>query len=246
MAPYTRANTTEAMTALIASVVELTSRTERLEERQAAAEKRQAEAEVKSAANFERMIEMLEQLQKISQASEVHARKQHVHPNPPPTVTEPLLPTPPTPPKPNPPVNYNTTSTMEMQSAFFPRLPKLEVPMFTGDDVDGWTFKIDRYFEHHQVPEEHRVPMAGFYMSSEALRWYQWMHTTHQLSNWKAFIQDINSRFGQSIYWNAEICLNKLHQTTTVGAYVTEFESLSTRTPGFSTENLLNKFLAGL
>ncbi|CAM8990762.1 unnamed protein product [Rhodiola kirilowii] len=123
---------------------------------------------------------------------------------------------------------------------------RIDVPVFNGDSVEGWLFQMDRYFTHHRVPADQRMTIATFYMAGEALRWYQWLYATHQVSDWFHFSQDVLARFGPSQYCNAEVMINKLHQTSTVAAYIREFESLSTRTPGLSPENLLNRFLAGL
>ncbi|KAL9659902.1 hypothetical protein QQ045_024712 [Rhodiola kirilowii] len=88
--------------------------------------------------------------------------------------------------------------------------------------------------------------MAMFFMVGEALCWYQWMHTTCQLSNWKAFKDDILCELWTVPLLQCGSSLNKLQQTTTLLAYITEFEALSIRTPGLSAANLLNRFLAGL
>ncbi|CAM8929438.1 unnamed protein product [Rhodiola kirilowii] len=63
-----------------------------------------------------------------------------------------------------------------------PRPPKLEIPFFTGDGVDGWLFQIKRYFEHHGVPPDQKLTLATFYLTGPALSWFHWMHLTHQVS----------------------------------------------------------------
>lgn len=112
--------------------------------------------------------------------------------------------------------------------------------------MEGWLFQVKRYFEIHGVPPEQRLTIVAFYMQGEALKWFQWLHLTHQNDSWPTFVRDISARFGPSSFWNAEVALNKLQQTTTVAAYITEFESLSARIPGLSVDNLLYRFLAGL
>ncbi|KAL9670928.1 hypothetical protein QQ045_008491 [Rhodiola kirilowii] len=72
------------------------------------------------------------------------------------------------------------------------------------------------------------------------------MHTTHQISSWEAMAKDLRSRFGPSMFWRAEVAINKLRQESSVATYIAEFEDLSVRTPGLSTENLLYRFMAGL
>ena len=72
------------------------------------------------------------------------------------------------------------------------------------------------------------------------------MHSTNQLSTWEAFTNALEIRFGPSSFQNHEAALFKLRQTSTVTAYMVEFESLSTRTTGLTNTNLLNCFISGL
>ncbi|CAM8884641.1 unnamed protein product [Rhodiola kirilowii] len=60
------------------------------------------------------------------------------------------------------------------------------------------------------------------------------------------FARDLRNRFGPAAFYNAEVSLNELRQETSEATYITEFEALSVRTPGFTADNLLNRFLAGL
>ncbi|CAM8941280.1 unnamed protein product [Rhodiola kirilowii] len=126
------------------------------------------------------------------------------------------------------------------------RTPCIDVVLFTGDDVEAWLFQIERFFEHNQIPLDQRLTMATFYMNGEPLRWYQWLYSTHQVTDWLEFVQDIKARFGPSAYWDPEVALNKLHQTTSVASYIAEFESLSLKTPDLNPRNLLKRFMAVL
>lgn len=109
--------------------------------------------------------------------------------------------------------------------------------------MEGWLFQAERYFELHGVPPE---PIIAFYMSGDALGWFQWMTLTRQIDSWSSFVSDLTTRFGPSAFWNSEVALKKLRQTTSVAVYIEAFETLSTRMPGLSTDNLLNQFMAGL
>ncbi|GJZ25133.1 reverse transcriptase [Tanacetum coccineum] len=149
---------------------------------------------------------------------------------------QPLHQPPPTPPPllPNP------------NSALLPRLPKLEIPPFSGSKTLGWLFQIESFFAFHRTPDAQKLDVASFYMTSDALQWYSWMHSTSQLSTWDKFASDLELCFGLSSFVNHEATLYKLKQTTIVTAYLTEFKALSNRVQGLSTTNLLNCFLSGL
>ncbi|GJU32724.1 retrovirus-related pol polyprotein from transposon TNT 1-94 [Tanacetum coccineum] len=103
-----------------------------------------------------------------------------------------------------------------------PRLPKLEVPMFSGDNVREWLFQLTRFFEYHQTPPNHRLHIASFYMSGLALLWLHWMFNTGQISTWEAFVRDVTVRFGPSSFKNHEASLFKLRQTATVETYIND------------------------
>ncbi|GJU76554.1 ty3-gypsy retrotransposon protein [Tanacetum coccineum] len=126
------------------------------------------------------------------------------------------------------------------------RLLKLEIPTFSGSNVSNWLFQIERFFEYHKTPPEHRLYIASFYVSGDALEYYQWLHSTNQLTSWESFSDSIKLRFGPSSYINHEASLYKLQQTSSVNAYILEFTSLSNRVTGLSHTNLLNCFLFGL
>lgn len=49
------------------------------------------------------------------------------------------------------------------------RLPKLEVPLFSGGNILTWSFKIKNVFTYHHIPEEQKLDVLAFYMTSPAL-----------------------------------------------------------------------------
>ncbi|KAL9679134.1 hypothetical protein QQ045_016990 [Rhodiola kirilowii] len=105
---------------------------------------------------------------------------------------------------------------------------------------------MDRYFEFHHITTDQKMTIATFYLGGEALRWYQWLYITHQITDWLSFTQDLLHRFGPSCYESPGVTINKLVQTTSVAAYIADFENLSVRTPKLSPDNLLDHFIAGL
>ncbi|KAL9677699.1 hypothetical protein QQ045_005933 [Rhodiola kirilowii] len=133
---------------------------------------------------------------------------------------QPLLPTPPSP---ITPITLNTIDTILICQ----RTPRLEIPLFTGENVTGWIFRIERFFRLHFTPPDQRLLISTFYMAGPALLWYQWMHSTHQMSTWEAFRRDLELRFGPSSFINHEAALYKLRQTSSITVYV--LRALATR-----------------
>lgn len=113
----------------------------------------------------------------------------------------PPCPTPPQPPLlPLPPGPVTTASShtapLGPQPTGPSRLPRLEIPPFSGEDVTGWLFQANHFFTFHQTPVDQRVTIAAFYMVGPALQWFQWIHLTRQTTPWEEFACQLELRFG--------------------------------------------------
>ncbi|KAL0399243.1 UNVERIFIED_CONTAM: Retrovirus-related Pol polyprotein from transposon.6 [Sesamum radiatum] len=124
--------------------------------------------------------------------------------------------------------------------------PKLLLPSFDGTAPLDWLFQADQFFSFYQVPPVQRLPMVSFYMQGEALSWFKWMHSNHQLSSWDAFVRALELRFGPSSFDNHQAALFKLRQRGSVADFQAEFERLCNRVVGLPPEAILNCFISGL
>ncbi|KAL0404604.1 UNVERIFIED_CONTAM: hypothetical protein Sradi_2101200 [Sesamum radiatum] len=124
--------------------------------------------------------------------------------------------------------------------------PKLLLPSFDGTAPLDWLFQADQFFSFYQVPPAQRLPMVSFYMQGEALSWFKWMHSNHQLSSWDAFVRALELRFGPSSFDNHQAALFKLRQRGSVADFQAEFERLCNRVVGLPSEAILNCFISGL
>lgn len=88
-----------------------------------------------------------------------------------------------------------TGLSMHVVSPPLARLPKLEVPPFSGEGVLPWIFQIERFFIFHQVLPDQKIDIAVFYMTGEVLQWYHWLYSTQQLSLWDAFARQAELRW---------------------------------------------------
>lgn len=123
---------------------------------------------------------------------------------------------------------------------------KLDVPRFEGIDPQGWIFMISQFFDYHATPEEERITVASFYLDGAALSWYQWMYRNGQIHSWAQFLQALETRFAPTAYGDPSGKLFKLAHTTSVTAYLSEFENLANRIVGLSPPFLLSCFISGL
>lgn len=127
-----------------------------------------------------------------------------------------------------------------------PRPPKLFLPTFDGTNPLDWLFQAEQYFLYYKILPTDRLNLVSFSLSGDALSWFQYLTNNNLLTTWVEFTRLLQLRFGPSSYDNHMAALFKLRQTTTVIAYVTEFERLSNCIVGLTTEALLNCFLSGL
>ncbi|CAM8985355.1 unnamed protein product [Rhodiola kirilowii] len=238
----------ESLASLSASFADLAARTQTVESTIAT----EAAESACTTSTFERVLGMLDQLSstvKDLQLAARHAEKQPMQaPALPPTsslnLAQTVFGTYGSPQRSststNPPLAIEGTSTGHQ------RLPRIDIPTFTGEDVDGWLFQLNRFFTNYVVPHDQKLMIATFHTSGEALKWVQWLHATQQQLDWDSFEERVAARFGPPAYYSAKAMINKLFQTGTVATFIDEFETLSTRTPGLSSDNLRHRFIAGL
>lgn len=145
--------------------------------------------------------------------------------------------------KPEPNEQHNTNNQVFDNK---PRAPKLFLPTFDGTNPLDWLFQAEQYFTFYQIPNANRLTMASFSLAGDALSWYKYLYNNSLLTNWIDFTRLVELRFGPSSYDNHQASLFKLRQTTTVLAYITEFERLSNCIIGLPADAMLNCFISGL
>ncbi|XP_077219125.1 uncharacterized protein LOC143853291 [Tasmannia lanceolata] len=145
-------------------------------------------------------------------------------------------------------LNRPEPRTPDTQSTHTPnsRFLKLDFPRFDGIDPLGWIFKAEQFFGYHNTPSDQRLTISSFHMDGAALAWFQWCHRNHQFQTWDGFTRALETRFGPSQYVDHQGALSKLTQTTTVLAYITDFETLANRTDGLPPSFMLSCFISGL
>ncbi|OMO90090.1 Retrotransposon gag protein [Corchorus olitorius] len=147
--------------------------------------------------------------------------------------------------------NLNTTTQNTQKFPKPPEIfsikpPKFHLTTFDGTNPHAWLFQAEQYFAYYSIEPQQRLPIASFFMTGEALCWYQWMFNNGLLSDWDSFAREVELRFGPSFYLNPSAGLFKLKQIGTVTEYQREFEILANRVTGLSDGHLLNCFISGL
>lgn len=55
----------------------------------------------------------------------------------------------------------------------FSRFSKVEFPKFAGEDVLGWIYKCENFFDIDATTETTKVKIASFHLEGKALLWHQ-------------------------------------------------------------------------
>ncbi|XP_057436668.1 uncharacterized protein LOC130729063 [Lotus japonicus] len=104
------------------------------------------------------------------------------------------------------------------------RWRKLEIPIFGGEDAYGWIHKLERYFELRGVADDERMQATLLALEGKALSWFQWCERCNPTPTWEGFKLAVIRRFQPAMVQNPFELLLSLKQSSTVEAYVEEFE----------------------
>ncbi|KAJ1397013.1 CLU domain [Sesbania bispinosa] len=67
------------------------------------------------------------------------------------------------------------------------RWRKLEIPLFSGDDVYEWVSRVERYFNFKGVLEQERLQAVMVAMEGKALSWFHWWRLCVSNPSWEDF-----------------------------------------------------------
>lgn len=102
--------------------------------------------------------------------------------------------------------------------------PRLEIPLFAGDDPIGWLQQCEKIFDMSETPYEQWVNIATGHFCGRANVWLKNICVPWQMVNWQQFCQMIADRFTQANANEAVEMLKNIQQTSTVIHYIDKFE----------------------
>ncbi|KAF2314520.1 hypothetical protein GH714_027257 [Hevea brasiliensis] len=82
------------------------------------------------------------------------------------------------------------------------RFPKLDFPLFNGEELEAWVVKAEYYFEVMHIPLVNRVKIAALYLEGKAVQWHQGyikIKGVDAYTNWGEYVQGLRARFGLQI-----------------------------------------------
>ncbi|KAG8377514.1 hypothetical protein BUALT_Bualt08G0040900 [Buddleja alternifolia] len=77
------------------------------------------------------------------------------------------------------------------------KLWRVEFLYFNGDDLRGWLYKCEQFFEVDDTSPTTKVKLAVVHLEGRALQWHQMFmkgRLTREVPNWEEYIQALNDR----------------------------------------------------
>lgn len=133
---------------------------------------------------------------------------------------------------------------------FLTGFPRIELPMFSGENPKDWLRKYERFFSICQIPEHCRIDTVELYLEGKVDVWYQSLKFTKRKLSWGQFAEDLVKRFGEKGGRDEVEEFNKLQQVDSVARYQEEFESLRSlllaKNPCLTEQYFVSSFISGL
>ncbi|XP_071924950.1 uncharacterized protein [Coffea arabica] len=106
------------------------------------------------------------------------------------------------------------------------RLPKMDLPIFDGDNPREWIRKANKYFKLHEIEEDLRAEVAELYFRDRADIWFHGVFYGREAIPWLELSTALCIRFGEGSPEEAIEEFNKLVQAGSVAEYLEKFEML--------------------
>ncbi|KAL0545922.1 hypothetical protein IC582_015819 [Cucumis melo] len=126
------------------------------------------------------------------------------------------------------------------------KFKKLEMPVFNGEDPDGWIYRAEHYFQMHLLNEQEKLKIAIVSMEGKGLCWFRWAENRKRFRSWKELKERIYNRFRNREYGTGCARFLAIKQEGSVGEYLQRFEELSAPLPEMAEDVLVGAFTNGL
>ncbi|KAG8375887.1 hypothetical protein BUALT_Bualt09G0005900 [Buddleja alternifolia] len=106
---------------------------------------------------------------------------------------------------------------------------RVEFPKFCEDDLRGWVYRCEQFFEVDETPSDAKVRLAAVDLEGKALQWHQIFmkaRLTREIPNWEEYVKALSDRFGVLLYDDPMAELMNLKQTGNIQEYLDKFDEL--------------------
>ncbi|KAK4428393.1 hypothetical protein Salat_1138900 [Sesamum alatum] len=80
---------------------------------------------------------------------------------------------------------------------------QVEFLRFSGEDLQGWIYRREQFFEVDEMLFDAKVKLAAVHMEGKALQWHQvYMKSrlTREAPRWEEYVRALSDRFGTFLY----------------------------------------------
>ncbi|KAG8391132.1 hypothetical protein BUALT_Bualt01G0156100 [Buddleja alternifolia] len=109
------------------------------------------------------------------------------------------------------------------------KVSRVEFPHFNGEDLGGWLYKCEQFFEVDETPSATKVKLASVHLEGKALPWHQMYmkeRLTREIPNWEEYVKALNDHFGALIYDDPMADLVNLKQLGNIQQYLDRFDEI--------------------
>ncbi len=128
--------------------------------------------------------------------------------------------------------------------------PRLNFPIFTGEQPRNWVRRCERYFDIYGIKEQQKLEIIALHLEAKADTWFQGYIAERESVNWRDFTEEACKRFDNKDLNDVVEEFNKLTQHGSAEEYQEQFEDLRARLlttkSHFTQEYFLSSFLSGI
>lgn len=122
----------------------------------------------------------------------------------------------------------------------------LELPLYKGENLDDWIFRVEQCFLTHNTPEDIKLEKVISCLTGPAVTWWRCAKEREGIYTWKDFQDKFKIRFRPSRGSSVVDHLLNIRQTSTVDEYRGRFEELLVELPHVPIDIVESAFLNGL
>lgn len=123
---------------------------------------------------------------------------------------------------------------------------KLDLPLFSGENPDGWILRAERFFKFYRMSEEEQLEATVVALESDALLWYQWENSRRAIRSWEEMKALLLRQFRSTSTGSLHEQWLAVEQKGSVREYTRKFIEMIAPLTGVSEEIARGQFIKGL
>lgn len=115
---------------------------------------------------------------------------------------------------------------------------RVELPIFSGEDIYGWIALAERYFRIGGYREVAKLDLVSMSLGGDVLSWFNSEVHRRPFRSWFEFKERMIARFSKVKIRDPSQPFFALRQSGSVAEYIHQFEDLSTQVTGLTDSQL--------